>query len=123
LRQFEQSDFEILQQLLKQGSGILLTPNTLTEASNLCAYIDDNAKPDVFEAFRKIIHNNSETYIRSSIASDHFHFKRLGLTDAVLLSNETPRLVILTTDAPLALAAQRAGKTAINFFHYKEALA
>jgi hypothetical protein len=115
---FEPEDFDFLIRLLIAAE-VVLTPNTLTEASNLLRQIDEPARSEIGLVFQVYIRRARECYVESSNAIKRKEFIRLGLTDAALLQLED--VVILTADLDLYLAACRDRRPALNFFHLKEA--
>lgn len=121
LKAFSLEDFDLLCQLIGSSLHILVTPNTLTETSNLLGYIDEPARSQLFETFRFLIQNTSEEYVNSQIASNTREFQRLGLTDSGLLEITGKSCAILTTDLKLYLAALSRGLSAVNFNHLREA--
>jgi hypothetical protein len=120
---FEQSDFELLVAVLFEAAEIILTPNTLTEASNLLRQIGEPARTEVCSVFQAYIRNATERHVESRRAAKRSEFIRLGLADAALLEIQEDDVVILTTDLDLYLSACRNGRLALNFFHLKEARA
>ena len=120
LSEFDEEDYERLVRLVSSMGQILVTPNTLTEASNLLAQHGEPEKSRIFEVLRILIEEYEEIVVTSQIASRNREFKRLGLTDAVLLeviSNEKP---LLTVDLDLYLSAiNREVDSAFNFRHYQ----
>jgi hypothetical protein len=115
---FEPDDFDLLVHLLSAAE-VILTPNTLTEASNLLRQIDEPARTEIGLVFKAYIRRAQERYVESTRATTRTEFIRLGLTDAALLQLED--VVILTTDLDLYVAACRDKRPAVNFFHLKEA--
>jgi hypothetical protein len=120
LKAFSLDDFDLLCQLIESSLQILVTPNTLTETSNLLGYIDEPARSQLFETFRKLIQKTSEVYVDSRIASNTEEFHRLGLTDSGLLEITGKSRTILTTDLDLYISALSRGLLAINFNHLRE---
>ena len=120
LRNFTEEDYEILLGLVNQIDQILVTPNTLTEASNLLAQHGEPERSRFFEVLRILIEENEEIVVTSKTASQNAEFKRLGLTDAGLLeviSNSNP---LITVDLALYLAAiSKESGSAYNFRHYQ----
>ena len=118
LRTFMEEDYGRLLELIEQAGQVFLTPNTLTEASNLLAQHPNPERSRFFEMFRRIIGTNEEIIVESKTASRNNAFVRLGLTDAALLeviSEETP---LVTVDLDLFVAAFTEGKVAaLNFTH------
>lgn len=120
LTEFMEEDFSLLQVLLKGASAIILTPNTLTETSNLATKINEPAKSQILLTLAVISHDFAEVYHPSRDASKGEEFLRLGLTDSVLLDISQPDTVLLTTDNGLYLAALERGQQAINFNHHRD---
>ncbi len=119
LAAYTSEDFDILSSMIRSASAVLLTPNTLTEASNLLGKADRQAL-----AFRallgQLVKLQGERYIQSTQAVEHVAFHRLGLTDAALLTllDEIPDdAVLLTADLGLYLTANGAGRQALNWNH------
>ncbi|MBV9863489.1 MAG: hypothetical protein JO267_15230 [Alphaproteobacteria bacterium] len=119
LRAYSEADFILLTQLLFDVDRVLLTPNTLTETSNLLGYIADPARTHIFRLFRELIDNGEERSIASRDAVQHPDFLRLGLTDSVLLSMGKAAGTLLTSDLDLYLAAMHRGVSAENFNHFR----
>jgi hypothetical protein len=119
LRAFSLEDFDLLCRLLGSSPQVLVTPNALTEASNLLGYIAEPARTQVFETFRKLVPFFTEEYIRSSVACKRTEFLRLGLTDSGLIEMSDTSRSILTTDLDLYLSALKLGISAINFNHLR----
>ena len=118
LRTFMVEDYGRLIELIRQAGQVFLTPNTLTEASNLLAQHPNPERSRFFAVFRRIIGKSEEIVVASKAASGNDAFVRLGLTDAALLeviSEETP---LVTVDLDLFVAAFAEGKVAaLNFTH------
>ena len=120
LQEFHEDDYDRLVRLVDQMNQILVTPNTLTEASNLLAQHGEPERSRFFEVLRILIEEHEEIVVASQAASRNTEFKRLGLTDAALLeviSNSNP---LITVDLDLYLAAiNQDGDSAFNFRHYQ----
>lgn len=119
LKEFEIEDFVLLSALLGNASAIILTPNTLTEVSNLARHIGYPADRRIMDTLAIIARDFAEIYHPSAEASHGSEFPRLGLTDSVLLNIAQPDTVLLTTDNGLYLAALERGQQAINFNHHR----
>ena len=85
LREYTAEDYEILIELLGPVDRILVTPNTLTETSNLLAQHGDPERSRFFDRLRFFIHESEEVVVASVEASSNSAFGRLGLSDAALL--------------------------------------
>jgi hypothetical protein len=106
LRAYSISDFDLLSSMIAMSSGVMVTPNTLSEASNLLRQISGPAADAISSALKLMIENTSEIYVKSSIASARPEFLHLGLTDSVLLEINASDVVVITADLDLYLAAQ-----------------
>ena len=120
LKTFDQNDYERLARFLNQIDQVLVTPNTLTEASNLLAQHGEPERSRLFDVLRTLIEEHEEIVVASETASRNSEFRRLGLTDAALLeviSNSNP---LITVDLDLYLAAiSKESESAYNFRHYQ----
>lgn len=118
LRRFAAEDYGRLLELIERAGQVFLTPNTLTEASNLLAQHPNPERSRFFAVLRRIINNGEEIVVASKTAARNNAFARLGLTDAALLevvSEETP---LVTVDLALFAAAFAKGQVAaLNFTH------
>lgn len=117
---FQEKDYDILIDNIGHVDKVLVTPNTLTEASNLLDHHGEPERSRIFEALRIFIEEQEEIVVTSRTASQRKEFTRLGLTDAVLLevaSNSNP---LVTVDLRLYVAAiSKASESAYNFWHYQ----
>ena len=120
---YTEKDFDLLIEVAGQFGQIVVTPNTMTEASNLLAQTGEalaGKHKKLFEAFRELVGNSHEDYIASSAAVGHNVFLRLGLTDAALLVREDAEQVLITADFGLYLAAANLHREVVNFNHLRE---
>ena len=119
LSSFDCDDYDELLKLISNASDVFVTPNTLTETSNLAGYIKEPARSIIFKVFREMIKSSNELFIPSTDAAQTDEFIRLGLTDAAILNaSRNQELVVLTTDLDLYVAALSKGN-AINFNHLR----
>lgn len=120
LREYSEEDYETLISLLEQVDRVFVTPNTLTETSNLLAQHRDPERSRFFEQLRFIIQESEEVVVASTAASSNSEFGRLGLTDAALLEVVTKETPLVTVDLCLYLAASAKGEElAVNFTHLR----
>ena len=120
LRAYSVEDYEILIDLLDRVERVFVTPNTLTETSNLLGQHRDPERSRFFDRLRYIIHESKEVVVASAQASSNSAFNRLGLTDAVLLEAISPETPLVTVDLDLYLAANASGQeVALNFAHFR----
>lgn len=97
---------------------LFVTPNILTEASNL---LESRRDRRFLDRLRIFIEKSEETVLASSKAARHSQFPKLGLTDAVLLEIVSERRPLITVDLALFLAAVSAKgeRAAFNFTHFR----
>ena len=94
---------------------VFVTPNTLTETSNL---LENSGDSRFLEKLRSLIEGSEEVVVESSRAAQNSEFNRLGLTDAVLLEVISPARPLFTVDFKLHRAALSKGNmAAVNFWH------
>jgi len=120
LKAFTVEDYDLLCRIVSVAAKILLTPNTLTETSNLLRQIDKPARDQLCNTLRQIIVAGDEEYVASRSAVGGKEFLRLGLTDSVLLDVTGESRSILTVDLELYLAALNRNISAVNFNHLRE---
>lgn len=117
---FSVSEFNLLLDFLSDFEAILITPNILSETSNLAAQIREPARSEISSCLRDLILNSEESYIPSTTASSRTEFPRLGLVDASILEVGETGTTLITTDLDLYIAASKAGIEAVNFNHIRE---
>ena len=118
LREYTSDDYGVLVTALDPYDRILVTPNTLTEASNLLAQHGEPERTRLLEGLSILIEETEEIVVASIEASTDTEFERLGLTDSVLLQAATPETPVLTVDFPLYDAiSQRNVDAVVNFRH------
>ena len=121
LRRFAVEDYERLVNLIDRVDRVFVTPNTLTETSNLLAQHRDPERSRFFDRLKFIIQESKEIVVASTVASRNNAFKRLGLTDAALLEVATAETPLVTVDFDLYRAALAKGKdAAVNFTHLQD---
>lgn len=120
LRAFSEEDYDVLLQLISKASRILVTPNTLTEASNLASQIRDPDRGRIREALRRIVNEAEEHYVPSRAAAARKEFLWLGLTDAAFLELPDIDATLLTVDGKLHQDTLANGRRSINFNHLRD---
>ncbi|MGH7096446.1 MAG: PIN domain-containing protein [Stellaceae bacterium] len=120
LQAYSEADFDLLVEVIAPVSKVMVTPNTLTEASNLLGQIGEPVRTHIYETLRLMIKASEEIHVESGRAVEHDEFRRLGLTDAVLLELTDSSCMLLTADLDLYLAAARRGLKVVNFNHLRD---
>ena len=118
LQNFTAEDYRSLRNLLDRVGQVFVTPNTLTESSNLIAQHGEPERSRFLDRLQFVIQESREIHVASEVASQNNAFRRLGLTDAALLEVATVETPLLTVDLDLYRAAWAKGRdTAVNFTH------
>ena len=121
LEHFTVDDFDILAEFLENADRLYVTPNTLTETSNLVRQHREPERSVLMRRLQFLIHESREIIVASAKASTNYNFEQLGLTDAALLEAVTVEKPLLTVDLDLYLAAIASGEErAINFNRYRD---
>ena len=120
MEHYSAEDYDILCEFLDNAKGLYVTPNTLTETSNLVRQHRDPEGSLLMRRLEYLIYESQEITVASTKASTNRNFQRLELTDAVLLETVTEEIPLLTVDFSLYLAAIASGEErAINFTPYR----
>lgn len=115
---FSAVDFDVLRDFLFGARTIIVTPNILTEASNLVGNPKNPNHRSYFEGLQAIvIHTESftEVYVPSAEALGHPCFRYLGLTDAGIVQLADRDTIVLSCDNRLVAECLSAGLQATTF--------
>ena len=116
-RQFAPEDYDRLSLTIGVLERVLVTPNTLTEASNL---LESRSDRRFLDRLRLVVEGSDEIVVASVEAVRNHMFPRLGLTDAVLLEAVSEERPLITVDLDLYVAAlSKGGEAAFNFSHFR----
>ena len=118
---YSEKEYDLLIKILPHASNIFVTPNILTETSNLIGQIAEPARTKILMVFSDYIKFADERYCESRQAISRKEFIRLGRTDSVLLHDMTDSFILLTADLDLYLAAKNEGYAVLNFNHLRDA--
>ena len=118
---FTPEDYDRLLGIIQTLNRVFVTPNTLTEASNLLKY-DRMNLTRLLEKLRSIIDDSEEIIVDSTTAAHNSAFTRLGLTDAALLEVISEERPLITVDFDLYSAAFGKGEEAARNFTYLQNL-
>ena len=119
LTQYDAVDFDILRAVMSKFSEIVLSPNVLTETSNLALYVREPIKSEVVTELSRMILRMREHVVPSRVAIARPEYRRLGLTDAVLLEIASGGATLFTDDQALYAAAWNAKLPALNVNHFR----
>ena len=116
---FTPDDYDRLFGIINVLKRVFVTPNTLTETSNLLKPPRDK---QAIDKLRILIEESKEIVVSSATAARNSAFGRLGLTDAVLLEVVSAARPLITVDHDLYRAALSKGEEAAFNFTYLQNL-
>jgi len=114
-----EEDYDRLLRVLSGFSRIFVTPNILTEVSNLLGQLTDPKRSDARAVLGVILSSLVEIYVPSASISDSIDFRRFGLTDAGIIALPSDDVLILTDDFALYGKLLANGRQVINFNHLR----
>ncbi|MCE6993179.1 hypothetical protein [Dyadobacter sp. CY323] len=114
-RAYTCEDFDLLRKLLI-NSKIVVTPNILTEVSNLASSSNELSKQRLFAYMGKLFEQVGEVYIPSNNINKQV-LRKFGLTDSVIHKLAEDKILVLTADFPLYGYLSSIGLNVINFNH------
>lgn len=118
LEGFAAKDFHRLADILSAAQKLIVTPNILTETSNLLGSPKNPFDAPLFQMLSEIVRNAEvleEIYIPSAEIAEMPQFPYLGLTDSGILSLKERNVVILTRDMRLASECWSIGLDVLPF--------
>jgi len=118
-RQFLDEDYDLLLSLISQ-SKVILTPNVLTEASNLLESYSFNGYKIGLLGLKVIIEKYDEIYTVSQDLSDLDSFTSFGLTDSSINYLCQNNVLAITTDLSLFGYLITNSFPVINFNHFRD---
>lgn len=120
---YSRSDHDVLEQIVRSASHLLVTPHILTETSNLLAQTSEPDRRSLLEFLATFIRDPQslrELRLPSRHAATRSEFARLGLTDTALLVEHETEYTLLTADQRLFVACAAAGRKALYFPSLKD---
>lgn len=103
LNAYSRSDFHFLSDLIEHSGPIRLVPQVMAEASNLLG----TRREALMTQLGNVIMQSVEIQVPAEVAIQRAEFRRLGITDAVLIEAATPEIPLVTADGALFDAALR----------------
>jgi hypothetical protein len=121
---YEESDFDLLGQVISLFSDLVLLPHVLAEVSSLASQIRNPARRRIQEKLKELVETAAEIAIPNldGVRRDEFH--EFGLTDGVMLqlcsvARNGVSFSLLTADNRLAVHAEMLGYSVLNFLHLR----
>ncbi len=112
-------DYDCLIEFLKNFHRFVVTPNILTEVSNLLGQLTEPKRSAAFVTLGRLTTTLFEIYVCSQDLSESTNLVRFGLTDAGLIDFAAENVLTLTDDFRLYGMLRTSGKDAINFNHLR----
>jgi hypothetical protein len=116
---FLPEDFDLLLRLVGMIPKIVTTPHVLAEVNSLSGQLGEPKRTAYFAEFVTQIGVLDERYVASASAAAHAAFRRIGLTDAGILSLAGKELLVLTDDFRFSNFLAAADADYINFNHIR----
>lgn len=118
---FVEKDYDLLCRFIEGFTEVLITPNIVTEASNLLGNAPERTRARLLDQLALLIGRAREQYVASSQACQQAEFTRLGLADSTILDRAGTVSCVLTDDLDLYLGLSRHGHRVVNFNHLRQA--
>ena len=116
---FTEDDYDLLITLIKK-SKIVITPNVLTEASNLLeSYNNSSSSTEVFLTLKRILTEINEQYFSSLELSSNECFLKFGLSDSSIYELSKKGVIAITIDFPLFGYLSNKNCPVLNFNHVR----
>lgn len=112
---FVPDDYDLLQRIIAHFEQVIITPNVMTEVSNLMDKIGEPERSRCFALLAQVIPQLSEFYLESQSIAANSGFTKFGLTDCGILDLAREQYLVLTDDLKLAVYLQREGVDVVNF--------
>jgi len=117
-RAYTAGDFDLRAQFVS-GFDLVVTPNVLTEVSNLAGQLAEPLRSRVLSSIGRLAMEIRERYFPSSEAAREPEFSRFGLTDVSVLLTAREKVAVLTDDLPLYLRLSALDLYVVNFNHLR----
>lgn len=115
---FDEDDYFLLIKLIR-GSSIILTPNILTEASNLLETLNKKLESKLLIQLREVISQITEKTFSSAHLSNSDIFLKLGLSDSSIIALALAGVIPITIDFDLVGQLLSKRCSVINFHHVR----
>lgn len=113
-------DFDLLNRLLSAFPVQVTFPNIMTEVSNLIEKSDSHFRFEIAQRLHSLSGLLTERYYATAELSPAPDLVMLGVTDQVILTCVTEKLVLLSDDFELGRKYQAHGGELLNFNHIRE---
>ena len=112
---FTPEDYDLLAEFVGMFRELVITPNVLTEISNLAGQLAEPLRPKIFDRLGEFAAQAGERYVPSSEVAEEHDFPRFGLTDLSVVVAARERFAVLTDDLGLYLRLLEDEVHVVNF--------
>lgn len=116
---YDENDFYILLEVIKDVKSLVVLPNIWTEVDNLLNKFNGQYKTQYVQKIIKTIKDSSEKYIESQSVENNYAFYDLGLTDTLILEYAKECEMLITSDSQLSDYAKANGTVVFDLKEFK----
>jgi rRNA-processing protein FCF1 len=119
IQRYEETDFDLLSNIVARCPRLVTTPNVLTEVGNLAGQLPEEIANEFRGEFRLVVKKMDERLLKSAEVVEDDAFLRLGLADSTIINLARQNMLVLTDDFPLYAQLIEEKLHAINFTHVR----
>lgn len=116
---YDENDFYILLEVIKDVKSLVVLPNIWTEVDNLLNKFNGQYKTQYVQKIIQTIKDTSEKYIESQSVENNYAFYDLGLTDTLILEYAKKCKMLITSDSQLSDYARANGTVVFDLKELK----
>lgn len=116
---YDENDFYILLDVIKDVKSLVVLPNIWTEVDNLLNKFNGQYKTLYVQKIIQTIKDTSEKYIESQSIENNYAFYDLGLTDTLILEHAKECKMLITSDSQLSDYARANGTVVFDLKELK----
>lgn len=118
---YDEDDFELIAEIIAASKQILVTPNIMTEVSNLANSLDAQTRIHFFESFWGTFKSLNEEHIPTQDAIQWQYFSKYGVTDSTIaVASRLKKCLVVTDDYKLANVLFKENIPCLNLNTIKE---
>jgi hypothetical protein len=118
---FTKSDFHLLLRIIDKFDKLIITPNILTEVSNLSNGLSGKSLEKFHDSISSSLETIKEVYITSAAITEVNGFSKYGLADSGIIAAAKDNYLVLSDDLKFTGFAAQRGIDCINFNHVRDA--
>jgi rRNA-processing protein FCF1 len=117
---FTTDDYEVLKTFIGNFQKVITTPHVLSEVSNHVDKFKGDYHREIFKSFACLIEESEEHFKAAQSLTNSEGFVTFGLTDVAISVLASEKILVLTSDFPLAGFLEKKGVDVINFNHLRQ---